>query len=66
MRLSARHALAVKDASVVTRFQPRGYTAQESSEVQPNEFEEDYFHHFTYLPPRIIHSCRFNNLFGVR
>jgi hypothetical protein len=34
-------------ASEVTRCQPRRSTAQESSEVQPYQFEEDYFHHFT-------------------
>ena len=27
----------------MTRFQPRGYTAQESGEVQP--LENEFFHH---------------------
>jgi hypothetical protein len=34
-------------ASEVTRCQPRRSTAQKSSEVQPEQFVEDYFHHFT-------------------
>jgi hypothetical protein len=48
MRLNASARAHFKYASVVTRFQPRGYTAQESGEVRPYHSVEDYFHHFTY------------------
>ena len=55
-----------KDASVVTRFQPRRYTAQESGEVQPYELVEEYFHLITYgaknnTAPADLQSIRFKS-----